>query len=448
MGVPGALSRVFRDRGRLWAVLLLALVTVAASGVQSAAAAVLRQTVDANWRGSYQILVTGQDAATSLDGLLLPNSLGDAQHGLTLAELAKIRSLDGVGVAAPVGEVIVPRFKLASPTLTLPAGSVNATAAPQAFRLTATFTTNDGLGERVVSQSSQNIVVDESETGSSSAPGSATPGLARPANGIWGIKDGSISLPSDTLSSTLNYTLSGGTPSSTAHITLVDPIAEKKLLGKAGAFLDPLIAVKRTVSTTTASQLLEWATSTDSAYAKSFVKTEASLSDADTQLAAPVLVSSQSSADLTLKLSIDSFGSATINPGSDGFNSPYILPEQLLRGGAGKDVGTSTSDVSAILNPFATTNSTIAWPGTAQPTPSSTQNSLLLLQAVGVSNTGKASRVADGEYQLRAEGFKNPVPDVANLPANAFALSKNGRIPGTESAYPRFTDWDRGPAAR
>ena len=414
---------------------LLAVVALSASGIQSAAAVVLQQTINANWRGAYEILVTAKGAATDVNGLLLPNSLGDAQHSLTLADVKKVRSLDGVGVAAPIGEIVVPGFKLASTTMTLPAAAAHANQAPQAFRITTTYTTNDGLGTRVVSEHSQSVVVDETETGSSATAGTATL-TAGPANGIWGIFGNGVSRPDGPNStSLLSFQVNDGAPATMAHITLVDPVAEKELLGKAGAFLDPLVKLKPTSSTTSA-QLLDWADSTDSAYAKAFLNAHRLIGNDANQPAAPLLVSSQPSADLTMHLTVESFGNATLNPDSNGFNSPYLLPSALTAGDAGQLVGTSSSDVSSLLNPFANMNASIPWPGTTAPkaTPSGA-NSELLIQAVGVNTPGGTSKAARGGYELSAKGFKNPVPDYSTWPASAFALSQDGTKPGYESTY-------------
>lgn len=433
--VPSAVRRLSRDRSRVIAVVLLAVVALSASGIQSAAAIVLQQTLDANWRGAYEILVTAKDAATDVDGLLLPNSLGNAQHSLTLNDVEKIRALDGVGVAAPVGEVIVPGFKLSTIKMMLATAAAHASEAPQAFRLTTTFTTDDGLGTRVVSENNQNIVIDQSVEAGSLKSVTTEPGAAAPANGIWGINGDSISRPDNTSSSTWSFDLNRGTPSATAHITLIDPVAEKELLGKAGAFLDPLVKLKPSGSTTSA-QLLDWANSTDNRYAKSFLSSQIVIGDSPTQPAAPVLISSQPSTDLTMQLTVESFGTASPNPDSDGFNSPYLLPQALTRGDTGKLVGTSTSDVSALLNPFVSTEASIAWPGTMldKTTPSGS-SSALLFQAVGVSTPGRTSRAAGQGYELSAKGFKDPSPDYANWPASAFALSKDGEKPGFESTY-------------
>ena len=158
--VPGAARRLSRDRSRLIAVVLLAVVALSASGIQSAAAVVLQQTLDANWRGAYDILVTTKGAKVGIGGLLAPNSLGDGANGMTLAQLAKVRLIPGIDVAAPIGEVMSP-LKMARPTVSLPESAVAASTTPQAFRVRSTYTTSDGLSKRFVSSETAYVIVDQ-----------------------------------------------------------------------------------------------------------------------------------------------------------------------------------------------------------------------------------------------------------------------------------------------
>ena len=116
---------------RLVAVLLLAVVTLTASGIQNAASVALQQTLDANWRGAYDILVTSTGNVGELSGLLAPNSLSAGSASLTLDDLARIRSVAGIEVAAPIGEVIVPGLKSGAVSITLPRDAIPARAAPR-----------------------------------------------------------------------------------------------------------------------------------------------------------------------------------------------------------------------------------------------------------------------------------------------------------------------------
>ena len=158
--VPGAVRRLMRDRSRLIAVVLLAVVAVSASGIQSAAAVVLQRTLDANWRGAYDILVTAKGAKVGVDSLLAPNSLGDGAHGMTLAQLGKLRQVPGIDVAAPIGEVMS-AVQMGSPSISLPESAVMATKIPQAFRVKSTYTTNDGLSTRIAYSETSIVVIDE-----------------------------------------------------------------------------------------------------------------------------------------------------------------------------------------------------------------------------------------------------------------------------------------------
>ena len=122
MGVPGAARRLWRDRQRVVALGLLALTAVAASGLQSTSAAVLQQTLDENWRGSYDILVTQQGKDPVTAGMLHSDALVDATSGrLSRDDLELIRSLPGVEVAAPIAEVtFTPADLIGGPVVWLP----------------------------------------------------------------------------------------------------------------------------------------------------------------------------------------------------------------------------------------------------------------------------------------------------------------------------------------
>lgn len=256
--VPGAARRLVRDRARLAALGLLAITLVAASGLQSTSAIVLQQTLDENWRGTYDILVTqaGKDPVTS--GLLRSDALVDATVGrLSLDDLALIRSLPGVEVAAPIAEVSFASSNLVGdPVLWLPV-PVRADASlenPQAFRVTVSSATDDGTARRDVAAQSvlafayqpsySQIVFDTNGAPLVDANGtivSATTDLADSPRLLSG--DSLVTFASgnyDSATGTIPLGLSIA-PRPAATVALVDPVAERALLGDAGRFLEPLL---------------------------------------------------------------------------------------------------------------------------------------------------------------------------------------------------------------
>ncbi len=117
--------------------------------LQSTAATVLQATLDANWRGTYDILVTqgGKDPVTS--GLLRSDALVDAAVGrLSHEDLEFIRGLPGVDVAAPITEVAIGNPSLVGPPvlwLPLPVRADASLTNPQAFRITVSSVADDGV---------------------------------------------------------------------------------------------------------------------------------------------------------------------------------------------------------------------------------------------------------------------------------------------------------------
>ena len=139
MRLPGGSRRLWRNKPRLVALGLLAATAVAASAMQTTATVVLQQTLDENWRGTYDILVTQQGKDPVTEGLLRSEALVDATIGrLSMADLELIRSLPGVEVAAPIAEVSFAESSLlGDPQLWLPV-PVRPDASlenPQAFRI-------------------------------------------------------------------------------------------------------------------------------------------------------------------------------------------------------------------------------------------------------------------------------------------------------------------------
>lgn len=259
MGVPVAASRLWRDRPRVVALGLLALTALAASGLQSTAALVLQQTLDENWRGTYDILVTQRDKDPVIEGLLHSESLVDATSGrLSLADLALIRGLPGVEVAAPVAQVAYSDTSAAGDPrlwLPIPVRSDASLESPQAFRVTVESTTTDGIAERALAPqtvlafayqpSYSQIVFDSSGAPLTDENGDtvyATEALAdspRLLSADNRVRFTGSDYDAQTQTIALGLIVD---PRPAANIVLVDPVAERELLGDAGAFLDPLVA--------------------------------------------------------------------------------------------------------------------------------------------------------------------------------------------------------------
>ncbi len=256
--IPGPFRRLVRNRKRLVALTLVALTPLAASAMQTSATFVLQQTLTENWRGSYDLLVTARDADPVTSGLLRPDALVDAATGrLSLADLALIRSLPGVEVAAPVTQVSFSSSSaLSDPVIwvPIPVRPNSGLTRPQAFRISVTSTMDDATGAHPLAPVSLLAFTYAPQLGEVII---GTVGLVlRQANGQIAYADATLADRPRLLSADATVTFAAGnydadlgavpvglylSPRPAGVVTLVDPVAERQLLGASGAFLDPLI---------------------------------------------------------------------------------------------------------------------------------------------------------------------------------------------------------------
>lgn len=500
-GFPGPFRRLGRQPLRVLAIALLAVTALAAAGIQSVAAAVLRETVSADWRGAYDILVTPPDGIRPINGELPPNSLSSTTTGMTLADLAKVRKVAGVDVAAPIGQILVPGLALGQAQLTIPASVIaQAAESAQAYQITETYTTDDGLGERVVSSHEYTLVVDHS----AATKGAANVSACLSNSGTFSVEGSdNRSYPVDRTKypallgvycgndlgndvdlysgsdlshpfaqtelgdpgQPVNITIPDAMQSAT-RITLVDPVAEKKLLGKNGDFLDPLIAMNPS-GKTDYTAMENWAKTAGGPYAAAFTKANApsiasELNGAppsqealtelrqlfashgdnfDTFLASqtsqpstfrylPLLVSQQPVADMTLKLDIKGAGGTVGQADSNG-EIEYGTPS-----GGGKVVGTTAGNVSGILNPFVATAKPLAWPG-SDATSSTPPVGLQAGQIRSIGRPAPARYTAtDSGAQLAASSYQSPLaPTDGNDAAKIFSAEADPTAPGAEAVF-------------
>ncbi|HWI30697.1 MAG TPA: hypothetical protein VNT50_04350 [Microbacterium sp.] len=493
--MPGPLTRLLRQPLRAAAIVLLVTIAVAASGIQSAAAAALQATLDDEWRGTYDILVTPPDAMNPINGMLPPNTLASTGEGMTLDDLADVRAVGGVEIAAPIGEVLVPALRFAQARVAIPRGFVGASEQPQAYRVTATYSTNDGLGERLVETRTLKVVVDEAAAtrpepdisacmqgesswqgrrGSYEADPVKYPAL-RLASCKHSVQGDGVTIISDgnQYSSTrdgwgprdaaLSVTLPSA-PQTITRVTLIDPVAERALLGPKGAFLDPLAAVAPTVSTSLA-DMEAWATAARDAFGDRFLDqlargtaaTDASYSDGELDdlrrlfadngddwdemmregredvRYAPIMVSEATVADLQLKIDVEAFGAAPAVTRADG-SEPYALPDGLADGAAGTPVGSSVGDVSGLLNPFIAVAPALVWPGADLDAAAGVPDwDSLSIMATGSLRSPEYANDAGG-IALNATGYRSPIHENA-MPIEAFRLKDDPSDLGVEAAY-------------
>lgn len=495
--VPGPVRRLLRERVRLIPVVLLALVALASAGIQSSAAAALQATLDANWRGAYDILVTAAGTESELDGLLAPNSLSAGQQAMTLDDLASIRAVPNVDVAAPIGELIVPGLSFSPASVTIPTRAIpEAATAPQAFRVTVTYRTNDGIGSRFVSSATQTVVVDETPKQMPPKPASDTAQLPCTLDSfpvtqnkypeLWDLVCTGFQTVSAPVTTTQDSSVSWGTtdasgstlvvdlglpPQASTRITLVDPVAEHELLGKAGDFLAPLEAIPSN-SKPGSDAIDVWAKAAQNNFSRDYVEQAearaASQSgftntreyqltkqlyadngaDFDKEMApqestfVPLVISETGAAPLTATVVVEPFGDApSAKLPKGGFGFPYVLPDGIETGATGSAAAlTSEANVEGILNPFASGSTTVPWPGT-EPVDLAANlvYKTLMIQHPG-SATGAPYEHAvagkDGvDVTLKSHGFHLPTPNYGSEKPDLLKSEADPTQPGSESVY-------------
>jgi hypothetical protein len=474
--VPGALRRVARNGPRLIAVALLGLVCLAAAGINVTAADRLHSLLDENWRGAYDILVTAEGSEVA--GLLAPNSLAAGVETMRLEDLERIRAVAGIEVAAPIGEVIIPAFYSTLEMISLPMGVAGANDVPQAFRVTITRHTDDGLGGRLVSQDVVDIVLDETEHPEPVREPCNVNGfdvdpekypilsencwmVPRPlmvtykSGGGWG---GSSEIVDGNLLFNLGNTIRPST-----RVTLVDPSAEHELLGEAGGFLAPLEALSAD-GTASEETINAWSQAAGDEFAHAFARQRDALhglqgdflgyleemkrlfeengttfeSPSFEQQFVPLIVRKTAPAPLSVTMNVEAFGAASAVLSSESF--PFQLPPEMKAGVPGTALGSVTVDASAMLNPFSDRQIRIPWPGTAGEVGEGLVPpygmSIYELGTAQAAEFTVASDDVDGVVvDLRSGGYIAPATPWGFNPYSAAPLQDDGSAAGMESAF-------------
>lgn len=330
------------------------MVVLTSTLAQTGAARTLSAVLNENWRGAYDILVrpAGQDlGAGSTQGFVEGNFVSSTgQGGISLAALAKIRTIPGVDVAAPIGVVGRIGYNPAAPILDIPDRPRLGTSAlppdPKLYKLGFTVSLTDAGGSsRVVYAQSIDAVLRRQSNQPDVAPI---------------VADGQVttsSSPDDGISVTAHPL-----PTFTSSVIAVDPVAEQKLLGASGAFLQPLTAApnaKGRQANALASS--PWFQSLDTRYASISGVVAASTTDGmQSATVVPLLVNNNPGAQLTLKATVDQSDLPITT-----FPATVGAVKQLVPKATFTPLGSSSKDLTNLLIPFATGNLSVPWPGSA-----------------------------------------------------------------------------------
>lgn len=230
--------RVARRGTVMAAAALLAVCVVAAAQVTARSVAVVESTVGANWRGTYDLLVTGVGGLSSsvgeTDGLVEQNFASlTGDTGISQDQLDAVGALQGVEVAAPlafVGQLGSPSYGLLVGATVEQGPTSDFFSEARAFDVRVEVSTSDGVQMQTVADAGAVFVTGQvdgwpvagagGQSGAMFTTGSSTSGET-----VWGVD---VVVPA--------------VPELTAGMIAVDPIAEQELLGEAGGFLDGLAA--------------------------------------------------------------------------------------------------------------------------------------------------------------------------------------------------------------
>jgi hypothetical protein len=231
LGYGRAARRLFRDRYAVAGLVVLVTLAALAAETSASASVVLSSDIDANWRGAYDILVRPKGARLALestDGLVEPNFLSFAGGGgLGPDDVAAIRAIPGVEVAAPVSVVGYLSYAPSTPLLCIP----RLPPEPSLFGLSYDVKVDDGIRSSLIQHRSGRLFVGPEEV---------------PLNHFrdWYSSLGDVSAEAGPTGSVEGDMFLGYLPPISSPLIAVDPSAEAALLGANGSFLEPLAGLE------------------------------------------------------------------------------------------------------------------------------------------------------------------------------------------------------------
>lgn len=339
-----------RNRLAVVGVVVLAVFAAGAGYMRDAATSQLQGSVDANWRGAFDLLVRPAGQRLNLEetgGLVEPNYLtftGDG--GITLEELAAIRSVSGVEVAAPVAMIGNMRATVGGPVV----GIADLPEQPTLYEAIVRAETSDGNGQVLVQEQTGRVLLPPADP---SAPRMPPITDFRSSSGN---EDG-IYISLDEL------------PAISSPIIGVDPIAERQLLGPSADFLVPLEEVAELPLQPTAHDFDLSRIPDAFEDQRLFIEILAldPNSPATERPVIPVAVSASIYAPLTITLEVRQLGEPIPEyPTGDDVGEQLAQAAEQAGEGLG-DVRSSVLDASEALRPFQAPGLLVVWPDSDAP---------------------------------------------------------------------------------
>jgi hypothetical protein len=349
--LPPAPARLVRRHVALVALVLVSLVAAASSQIGTSARAQITAQINAHWRGAYDILVRPAGARLALEatgGLVEPNFVGltGRRGGISLAELERIRGVVGVDLAAPIGWVGLISTPTTAPSIEL----TSYPPKPTLYSVVLSVVTSDGISERLVFSEVLKVLV---------APplkAGGPPIVVSDAGGVAILQLGPGKWAAE---------ISAGhaIPQLQSPIIAVDPAAERQLLGSAGSFLDPLLAITDrddlTVATTNPGVVLE---GYDQGGQIAGMKQAGGAALSRPVL--PVLVSSRAYAPVRISADVTQLGRPLdALPSLSEGDANAIESATELAGTGLTAIGQSTLDWSGTMRALRMNGIGVAWPG-------------------------------------------------------------------------------------
>lgn len=426
-GLPGPFTRLWRSRLALFAAVVVSFQAAAAGGVGEVALVRISDEIDANWRGAYDILVRPPDTRLDLErthGLVEPNFLSfTGRGGITLIQLAAIRSMPEVEVAAPVAIVGLIRYVITLPTISI----TNLPSAPTLHRVTVTVSSSDGIEERLVHRQTGDVLMGP---------------IQDPSSIPWATNLGDISIGQHADGRLVGeIVLRQPVPAIASWLMAVDPTAEMDLLGPSADSLQPLAVVagggKRSVGD------FELAAIPDvfefSRDVLRSLKKDAETNDVTrSRPIVPIVVSRRLYSPLNLTLTVEQVGRSIETYPEAETAADRLARARELAGPGAREIGRFRLDATAALRPLQPAELTMVWPGST-PEPASQVLSFFRELESRLSARPRYDSISsrDGaealSFRIRPAGIVDPAGNAASAdpPRGTFG----DVVEGHEAAY-------------
>ena len=342
--VPGTGRRLSRHLPVVIGLVVAGVLSVSMAGFERYSVVRVDETIDARWRGDYDLLVRGDGQRHALEdtlGLVEPNFLAFAgEGGLSIDDVASIAAIEDVEVAAPVATVGVVTSALPRPLVWV--DDLRLPERPTEYRIRWVADVDDGAVARVLAEGETHAVLRQPDMEAGQLPVNVRGGH----EASWTDQGVTFAI--------------GSLPEVPHLLVAVDPEAEAALLGElAPQALGRLSSVdvrQRTVSTFDLDRLSgEFVAERSRLRAQRGALERAERSDGPV---VPVIVAERLPAHTSLTIDVEQGAERTEVP-----TEITWMPQTV----SWSSVGSERVDLTERVRPFTTPEVTAVWPGSAAP---------------------------------------------------------------------------------